>query len=164
MYKKMLSVFAVLALLSSCDCAMHGTHDGDDMHPTSPGYMETDLVVSETENLGAAFPEGDRVHYETNKYNVSPQYQNVLEEQAEWLKKNPGVSIIIEGHCDERGTREYNLALGERRANAVKDYLLSLGIHPARLTTISYGKDRPLVIGSSPEVWAMNRVSVTVVQ
>ncbi|MBY0354255.1 MAG: OmpA family protein, partial [Rickettsiales bacterium] len=79
-----------------------------------------------------------------------------------WLKSNTGVNIVVEGHCDERGTREYNLALGERRANAAKDYLVSLGVSAARVTTISYGKERAAVTGSNESSWAQNRRAVTV--
>ncbi|HJO74674.1 MAG TPA: peptidoglycan-associated lipoprotein Pal, partial [Rhodospirillales bacterium] len=84
-----------------------------------------------------------------------------LDKQAAWLKANPSVSITVEGHADERGTREYNLALGERRANSVKDYLISLGVNPARVKTISYGKERPVAVGSTNAAWAQNRRGVT---
>ena len=90
-----------------------------------------------------------------------PEAQRTLELQAEWLNKYPNVSITIAGHCDERGTREYNLALGERRANAVKSYLVALGVDSSRLSTISYGKERPAVLGSNDSSWAQNRRSVT---
>ena len=89
--------------------------------------------------------------------------QPSLESQANWLKSTPGFQIIVEGHCDERGTREYNLALGERRANSVKEFLVSLGVEPGRVTTISYGKERPSAEGSTSESWAENRRAVTVV-
>ena len=94
---------------------------------------------------------------------ISIQLQHILESQANWLKSTPGFQIIIEGHCDERGTREYNLALGERRANSVKEFLVSLGVEAGRITTISYGKERPSADGSTSESWAENRRAVTVV-
>ena len=81
--------------------------------------------------------------------------------QATFLKQNPGLTMTIAGHCDERGTREYNLALGERRANAARNYLISLGIAPGRLSTISYGKERPIVLGHNEAAWAQNRVGVS---
>ncbi len=86
-----------------------------------------------------------------------------MQSQAAWLARNPGVRVTIEGNCDERGTREYNLALGERRANAAKNYLASLGVDPARMTTISYGKERPVALGSDEAAWALNRRAVSVV-
>ncbi|MBI4184436.1 MAG: peptidoglycan-associated lipoprotein Pal [Proteobacteria bacterium] len=107
---------------------------------------------------------GDRIFFDFDKYDLKPAARATLERQAAWLKQNSGVRVIIEGHADERGTREYNLALGERRASAVKDYLVSLGIDPSRLRTTSYGKERPVAIGSNEEAWRQNRRSVSVVQ
>ncbi|MDE3037500.1 MAG: peptidoglycan-associated lipoprotein Pal, partial [Pseudomonadota bacterium] len=88
--------------------------------------------------------------------------QKTLQHQAAWLKQYPGVNVTVEGHCDERGTREYNLALGERRAAAAKKYLVSEGIAAARISTISYGKERPAVIGDDEAAWSQNRRAVTV--
>lgn len=104
---------------------------------------------------------GDRVFFDFDKSNLKPEAQTVLQRQAAWLKSNPSVRVTIEGHCDERGTREYNLALGERRANAVKDYLTALGIDRSRVKTISYGKERPVAMGSNAAAWAQNRRGVT---
>ena len=100
---------------------------------------------------------GDTVHFAYNEYNVEDQDKSTLQKQATWLNRYPGVQITIEGDCDERGTREYNLALGARRANAVKEYLVSLGVNTARLQTVSYGKERPLCTESSEDCWAQNR-------
>ena len=105
----------------------------------------------------------DTIHFDTDKSDVDPQAQQILDSQAQWLAKYPNVRITVEGHCDERGTREYNLALGERRANAAKNYLVSLGVPAGRLTTISYGKERPVALGSNEEAWAKNRRAVTIV-
>jgi peptidoglycan-associated lipoprotein len=105
----------------------------------------------------------DRVHFDTDKSDVRPEDQSILQSQAAYLKQYPQVRVSIEGHCDERGTREYNLALGERRANAAKNYLASLGIDPGRMTTISYGKERPEATGSDEASWAQNRRAVTIV-
>ena len=99
----------------------------------------------------------------TNKHNISSAAAYTLESQANWINSTPGFQIIVEGHCDERGTREYNLALGERRANAVKEFLVSLGVEAGRISTISYGKERPAAEGSTSESWAENRRSVTVI-
>jgi peptidoglycan-associated lipoprotein len=106
----------------------------------------------------------DRIYFDTDRFDVDSQDAEVLRSQASWLQKYPNVRVTIEGHCDERGTRDYNLALGERRANAAKNYLASLGIASARISTISYGKERPEATGSDEASWARNRraVSVTV--
>lgn len=106
---------------------------------------------------------GDRVFFGYDRYDLSPDAQRTLEMQAEWLQRYSNVIVTIEGHCDERGTREYNLALGERRANSVKNYLVALGISPNRINIISYGKERPSVVGTGASVWSQNRRSVTVV-
>jgi peptidoglycan-associated lipoprotein len=106
---------------------------------------------------------GDRVFFDTDKIDVKPEGRTTLERQAEWLKRYPNVTVTIEGHADERGTREYNLALGDRRATSVKNILASLGVDPRRLHTISYGKERPAVVGSNEAAWAQNRRGVTVV-
>ncbi len=105
----------------------------------------------------------DTVLFGTDSYDVDSEDEAVLARQAEWLKKYPNVSVTIEGHCDERGTREYNLALGDRRANAAKNYLVSAGISASRLSVISYGKERPAATGSDEGAWAQNRRAVTVV-
>lgn len=107
---------------------------------------------------------GDRVFFDFDRYNLSSEAKATLDRQAAWLKRYNAMNILIEGHADERGTREYNLALGERRANAVKDYLVSQGIAGNRLDVISYGKERPAVVGSNEASWAQNRRSVTVVR
>lgn len=104
---------------------------------------------------------GDTVHFEYNKYAVQDTDKDVLKKQADWLAKFPEVKVTIEGYADERGTREYNLALGGRRANAVKEYLVSLGISAARVDTVSYGKDKPICSESTEDCWAQNRRGLT---
>ena len=94
---------------------------------------------------------------------IDPEARAILDSQAQWLNAHPNTRITIEGHCDERGTREYNLALGDRRANAAKNYLAARGISPSRITTISYGKERPIALGSDEASWAQNRRAVTIV-
>ncbi len=106
---------------------------------------------------------GDRVFFAFDSAVLDDAARQTLERQAAWLKQFPAVSVTIEGHCDERGTREYNLALGERRATAVKNYLVALGISPDRIRTISYGKERPADPGHDETAWALNRRAVTVV-
>ena len=107
---------------------------------------------------------GDRVFFPFDKSNIDDQAKSTLDRQVAWLNANPSVKLMVEGHADARGTREYNLGLGERRANNVKNYLTSAGIDSARLSTISYGKERPAVLGEGEEVWRQNRRGVSVVQ
>ena len=104
----------------------------------------------------------DRVFFATNKSTLTTASRDTLRKQAAWMRKQKKVSVTVEGHADERGTREYNLALGERRANAVKDYLMTYGISGSRISVISYGKERPVNSGSTPLAWSQNRRSVTV--
>ena len=104
----------------------------------------------------------DRVFFATNKSTLTTASRDTLRKQAAWMRKKSDVSVVVEGHADERGTREYNLALGERRANAVKDYLMTYGISGSRISVISYGKERPVNSGSMPLAWSQNRRSVTV--
>jgi len=106
---------------------------------------------------------GDTVHFDYDKYAVTDEDRGTLQRQAAWLQKYPSVRVTIEGHCDERGTREYNLALGARRANAVKEYLTSLGVTSGRVDTISYGKERPMCTESDESCYAQNRRGVTTI-
>ena len=106
---------------------------------------------------------GDTVHFGYNEYSIQDEDHAVLQRQAAWLAKYPSVRVTVEGHCDERGTREYNLALGARRANAVKEYLVSLGVSAGRLETISYGKERPICTESDESCYAQNRRGVTTI-
>ena len=119
-------------------------------------YTGTDTV----EYLANGVP--DRVFFATNKFSLTTAARDTLRKQATWLRKNKKITVTIEGHADERGTREYNLALGERRANAAKDYLMTYGVSGKRLSVISYGKERPVNPASSPLAWSQNRRSVTV--
>jgi peptidoglycan-associated lipoprotein len=106
---------------------------------------------------------GDTVHFDYDRSDLHDSDRTILQRQAAWLQKYPSVRVQVQGNCDERGTREYNLALGARRANAVKDYLVSLGVAPARIDTISYGKERPLCTASTEGCWARNRRATTVI-
>jgi len=124
---------------------------------TGPGYApgsQGDFVADTM---------SDRILFELDSYTVDSQDQAILQSQAQWLAQYPNARVTIEGHADERGTREYNLALGERRANAAKNYLASLGVSPDRMTTVSYGKERPEALGSNEAAWAQNRRAVSVV-
>jgi peptidoglycan-associated lipoprotein len=104
---------------------------------------------------------GDRVFFGYDQYTIKARARGTLERQAAWLRRNASATITVEGHCDERGTREYNLGLGQRRADAVKKYLVALGVAENRIATISYGKERPVAMGSNDEAWAQNRRGVT---
>ena len=128
----------------------------------STGLMQGDVYTgTETiEYLASGVP--DRVFFATNKSVLTTAARDTLRKQAAWMRKNKDVTVSVEGHADERGTREYNLALGERRANAAKDYLMTYGISGNRISVFSYGKERPVNNGSSPLAWSQNRRSVTV--
>ena len=119
-------------------------------------YTGTDTV----EYLASGVP--DRVFFATNESILTTRSRETLRKQATWLRENSGITVVLEGHADERGTREYNLALGERRANAAKDYLMTYGVSASRISVISYGKERPVDSGSNPLSWSKNRRSVTV--
>ena len=124
--------------------------------------MQGDVYTGKdtVEYLASGVP--DRVFFATNESVLTTASRDTLRKQAEWLRKNSKVNVVLEGHADERGTREYNLALGERRANAAKDYLMTYGISSNRISVISYGKERPVNSESTPLAWSQNRRSVTV--
>ena len=117
----------------------------------------------DTDPRTALIKVGDRVLFGYDSSELDDDDRSVLDNQAEFLNQNPSLQVTIEGHCDERGTREYNLALGEKRASSVKDYLTSLGINSDRISVVSYGKERPQVLGSNKAAWSMNRRSVTTI-
>ena len=117
----------------------------------------------DTDPKTALIKVGDRVLFGYDSSELDDEDRSVLDNQAEFLNQNPSLQVTIEGHCDERGTREYNLALGEKRASSVKDYLTSLGINSDRISVVSYGKERPQVLGSNKAAWSMNRRSVTTI-
>jgi peptidoglycan-associated lipoprotein len=128
--------------------------------------LEKSLVAKKEQGIEGVVYESKLfkdIHFEFDKYDIRREDEEILRENAAWLKKNPKMKIQIEGHCDERGTAEYNLALGERRANMTKKYLLSLGISSDRISTISYGEEKPLDPGHNEEAWAKNRRAHTVV-
>ena len=152
MHVRILSVLAAIALVAACETAPEGGAGaaGAGAGAVVPGSQQ-DLVVNV----------GDRVFFDFDKYNLKPEAQRTLERQATWLKRYPNIRILVAGNCDERGTREYNLALGERRANSTKTYLISQGIAADRVRTISYGKERPTALGSNEAAWAQNRNTIT---
>lgn len=122
---------------------------GDPSNPNSPAYFAQTI--------------GDKVHFVVDQSTLTPEAQSILAQQAVWLNKNAGYTAIIEGHADEQGTREYNLALGARRASAVQEYLISQGVAGTRLKTVSYGKERPLAVCSDETCFSQNRRAVTVI-
>ena len=128
----------------------------------SKGMMQSDVYTGNETVEYLATGVKDRVFFATNKSTLTTASRDTLRKQAAWMRKKKDISVTIEGHADERGTREYNLALGERRANAVKDYLMTYGISGGRVSVISYGKERPVNSGSDPLAWSQNRRSVTV--
>ena len=150
-----LVVFASL-LLTACATQKKVAKD------SSTGLIQSDVYTGGDTVEFLATGVKDRVFFGTNKSILTTASRDTLRKQAAWMRKNKDITVTVEGHADERGTREYNLALGDRRANAVKDYLLTYGISGGRLSVISYGKERPVNSGSSPLAWSQNRRSVTV--
>ncbi|MBX9729744.1 MAG: peptidoglycan-associated lipoprotein Pal [Sphingomonas sp.] len=131
---------------------------------TAPGYQPVgDGIIPGSAADFLRSITSDTIHFALDQYDIDSEARAVLDSQAAWLTKYPNVPVTIEGHCDERGTREYNLALGDRRSNAAKNYLAARGISPTRITTISYGKERPIALGSDEASWAQNRRAVTIV-
>ena len=144
----------IVACLALSACATQKKVDMGQMQ--GDVYTGTDTV----KYLASGVP--DRVFFATNESVLTTASRDTLRKQAAWMRKNSELTFVIEGHADERGTREYNLALGERRANAAKDYLMTYGVAGNRLSVISYGKERPVDSGSNPLSWSKNRRSVTV--
>jgi len=151
-----LVVFASL-LLTACATQKKAAKDS-----SASGLIQSDVYTGGDTVEFLATGVKDRVFFGTNKSILTTASRDTLRKQAAWMRKNKDITVTVEGHADERGTREYNLALGDRRANAVKDYLLTYGISGGRVAVISYGKERPVNSGSSPLAWSQNRRSVTV--
>jgi peptidoglycan-associated lipoprotein len=153
MTTRLLSAAAAIALLAACSSTDQNAAQTGAGGTIRPGSQE-DLVANV----------GDRVLFDFDSSVIRGDQRPILQRQAEWMGRNAGVRVQVEGHADERGTREYNLALGQRRANAARDVLVASGVNGARLSTISYGKDRPAALGSDEASWAQNRRAVSVVQ
>ena len=150
-FKKILIVLLASFALTACATSKKQT-----------GAMQSDVYTGSETVKFLATGVKDRVFFATNKSTLTTAARDTLRKQAAWMRKKSKVTVAVEGHADERGTREYNLALGERRANAVKDYLMTYGISGSRISVISYGKERPVNSGSTPLAWSQNRRSVTV--
>jgi peptidoglycan-associated lipoprotein len=154
-----IAILGAAALLAACS-------DSDTMvDPSAAAGAGTGQVGGPAPNTVEYFNVvvGDRVFFDTDQHEVTSESQYVLSKQAQWFAANPGASATIEGHADERGTREYNLALGARRANSVRAYLVGQGVDASRLRAVSYGKERPVALGSNEESWSQNRRGVTAV-
>ena len=170
---KLITMFAAAALVAACSTAPEqsagsggtGGAAGATTGAAAAGQASTppatQLVPGSQQDLVANV--GDRVFFDYDQFTLKPEARRTLDRQAEWMGRYPNVRLSIEGHADERGTREYNLALAERRAKSVKDYLVSKGINASRLTSISYGKERPVALGSNELAWSQNRRGVSVV-
>ena len=167
MFNKFILVLGALFFLASCETATQNALKGD----TGKAVKSSSAAKSGSSIFGSAkqtpadklIAVGDRVLFDYDSSELSSEAKLTLDKQSRFLRVNSDLTFTIEGHCDERGTREYNLALGEKRAQAVKNYLIGLGINPDRVSTISYGKERPAVVGSNDGAWAQNRRSVTLV-
>ena len=165
-----LSLFAAVLLLAACETPSDqtGTTSGQgaagktssvDQGAAGTGTTTAKRPLSTILTVDV----GDRVFFDFDKYSLKAKARQTLERQSTFLKNNAGVRVVLQGHADERGTREYNLALGERRASAAKNYLVALGINPNRITIISYGKERPSIAGSNEAAWSQNRRAVTII-
>lgn len=168
MTKSKLALFAATATLALAACAKKAP---EQLPPAPEGTTETPATPTETASgpgtqehfattVGAS---NTVVYFDTDQYDLDAEDSGKLQAQGQYFTQYPNVTFTIEGHADERGTREYNLALGERRANAAKNYLVSLGIPAERIRTLSYGKERPVAMGSDEGAWAQNRRAATVV-
>ncbi len=154
--KSLLAAIAAAGLLVAC------SSDSDTANTAGAGAGAGQIRPGSQEDLVANV--GDRVLFDTDRTNIRADQRPVLERQARWMGQYPQVQVTVEGHADERGTREYILALGQRRANAARDVLVAGGVAGTRIQTISYGKDRPEALGSNEQAWAQNRRAVTVVR
>ncbi len=163
MHARIVGLLSALLLLAACSSPPPETPPAGP--PGGPGGAggigSRNIVPGSQQDLEASA--GDRIFFAFDRSDISAEARQTLARQADWLRRYPNVTVTIEGHCDERGTREYNLALGERRAQAAKNVLVAMGTPAARISTISYGKERPAVVGSTEEAYAQNRRAVTVV-
>jgi peptidoglycan-associated lipoprotein len=161
---KIVTAVAAAMLLAACSSTPETSSATDGSGSTGTSTTSSASTSTVTPGTLQDFTQnvGDRVFFSFDRYDLTPEAQATLQKQAAWLKAYPQVTVVVEGHADERGTREYNLALGERRASSVANYLVALGIDANRIQTISYGKERPAVDGHDETAWAQNRRGVTV--
>ena len=165
MFQRILAICAVAFLFTACETASNVAGDSASVSSsssaTTAGAGNSATAATQMSDAEKLAQVGNTVYFGFDSSELDPDGQATLDRQAAFLNVNPTLVVIIEGHADERGTREYNLALGERRANAVKDYLAAGGVNPSRIKTISYGKERPVALGSNEEAWLQNRRGVT---
>lgn len=170
MIRAVICIFSVLLVVSACG----STHDGQGDSPLTVGVgSKTSMLPQGVETASSqvipgsqedlVLNVGDKIFFKYDSSVLTPEAQNILTAQARWLNRYPHSTITVEGHCDERGTREYNLALGDRRAASARHYLISSGVSSDRVSIISYGKERPELIGSNEGIWAQNRRGVIVI-
>ena len=157
------SVLALGACLKKAPEELPPPPQSADTQTPTPGPATGALVPGTQAHFAQQMAGRDTIYFDTDMFNIDAEDQAALAQQAAYLRQYPDIRATVEGHCDERGTREYNLALGERRANAAKNYLASLGVAADRITTVSYGKERPVALGSNEQAWARNRRAVTIV-
>lgn len=164
-FNRLLGPFVAVLLLAACETAPEETAvttgEGAAAESAEMAAVEAAALPGTQDDLTAQY--GDRVFFDFDKYSLKAPARETIMGWAAWLGEFPAVTATIQGHADERGTREYNLALGERRSTSTKNYLVALGIDPNRIGTISYGKERPAVVGSNEAAWAQNRRGVLVV-
>ena len=171
MNKKIIALIGAVSLLSACETASQKVVSGTSSSGSSSTSASTKSVDKKKSLFAAAkqtaadklIAVGDRVLFDYDSAKLSSSAKILLDGQSRFLRANTDLNFIIEGHCDERGTREYNLALGEQRATAVRDYLVIQGIDPDRIKVISYGKEKPAVVGSNNMAWSKNRRAVTII-
>ena len=162
-----LRLVTMAAVVALAGCASKPKPAAEAPPPAPPpssavqGQVESTVVPGSVQDFRVNV--GDTVHFDYDRYAITSEGRDLLQRQAAWLQKYQQVRVTSEGHCDERGTREYNLALGARRANAVKEYLVGLGVSSRRMDTISYGKERPICTESSESCWSQNRRGVTTI-
>jgi len=164
MHLRFIGLLAAIAIVAGCSSKSETS--GGDMGAGGAGGIQAGANGSVAPGSEADLAQnvGDRIFFELDRSELSQEARQTLDRQAAWLKRYPTVRVTLEGHCDERGTREYNMALGARRANTAKAYLVALGVDAGRLSTVSYGAERPAVLGTGEAVWSQNRRDVTVVQ
>jgi peptidoglycan-associated lipoprotein len=153
--RKFLIALSAVAALAACASRSEPAPTPTETPPPTTSTPPSGPVPGSVEDFRVSV--GDRVFFGYDRFDLSPEARSVLERQAAWLRQYPNVRLLVAGNCDERGTREYNLALGARRAAAARDYLVSLGVQASRVETVSYGKERPLDARANEEAWSVNR-------
>ena len=163
MNKKIIAIIGAISLLSACETASQKVVSGSSASGSASSSSKSLFASAKQTKADKLIAVGDRVLFDYDSAKLDSSAKILLDAQSRFLRANTDLNFIIEGHCDERGTREYNLALGEQRATAVRDYLVIQGIDPDRIKVISYGKEKPAVVGSNTMAWSKNRRAVTII-